>query len=198
MLPRGEAGAEVLAVDVRDVDMREGTMPVNVVDVTEDTAWIELPSERPRRRLTSVPRALVLDCPEKGAPPPAPVDVEGDRGGINPGDPIPVTPRSTVPGDDNRRTSSKPPPPVETLDAEQLPDESEDEKTHVFEGKVPVPRGEEKTLISGLPPEEEDRLNKLAAERGLSPDEMAKRLAHTGIETEEQRKDREGPKSPKP
>lgn len=88
-----------LTLDARDVDEREGTMRVEVLDATSraEAVLVTFPAERiPRGPRLWVPRALVLDLENAPppAPPPAPVETDGDRGGINPGDPlvVPATP----------------------------------------------------------------------------------------------------------
>jgi hypothetical protein len=89
VLARSDGQPLILNVDARDVDVREGTMPVNLLHVRAGLVKVELPPERPRRRVAWLSQMAVLDCPDAPMPgPPAPVGAEGDREGIIPGDPI--------------------------------------------------------------------------------------------------------------
>jgi hypothetical protein len=65
----GGPEAKMLRVDARDVDVREGTMAVKVLDVRPNAVQVELPPEHQRGRMVWLPRALVLDCPAEGTPP---------------------------------------------------------------------------------------------------------------------------------
>jgi hypothetical protein len=60
-------------------------MRVNVLAVRPNAVKVELPPERQQGRVVWLPPSLVLDCPEVAAP----AEVDGDRSGIVPGDPIP-------------------------------------------------------------------------------------------------------------
>ena len=135
VLARGDGRPMVLHVDARDVDMREGTMPVNVLHVCTDVVGIELPPERPRRRMAWVSRAMVLDCPDAPPPgPPAPVEVEGDRGGIIPGDPVPTERPEDIRFEVERRSQAGAQRP--TAAGEGEPEEG---RTRVYTGRAPRP-----------------------------------------------------------
>jgi hypothetical protein len=125
----------VLRVDARDVDVREGTMPVNVLHV--------------RAGLAKVSQMMVRDCPDAPmpGPPVAHFDAEGDRGGIVPGDPIPSETdedvRARFEAEADARSQAR---------AEQLPkvatdDDPEDERTRVYGGR---PKAQRPTLLGGL------------------------------------------------
>jgi hypothetical protein len=146
VLARGDGQPMVLNVDARDVDVREGTMPVNVLQVRAGLVGVELPPERPRRRVVWLSQAMVLDCPD--APPPSPValfEAEDDRGGIIPGDLIPSEStediRARFEAEADARSRARVGLPSTTTD-----DEPEDERTRVYSGKS----GRRATLLGGL------------------------------------------------
>jgi hypothetical protein len=84
------AWGESLLVDARDVDEREGTVDVEVIDAASraDEVLVAFPPERVLRgQRVWLPRALVLDI--AAAHPSSPrlaIDMTGDRAGLNPGD----------------------------------------------------------------------------------------------------------------
>src|SRR5262249_7537811 len=140
--PNGKA--LVLTVDARDVDVREGTMPINVLQIRAGLVAAELPPERPRRRMVWLSQAMVLDCPAEGTPPSpvALVEAEGDRGGTAPGDPSPsesveeIRERGEAEADARSKARTGTGLPSATTDD----DEPEEERTHVYTRRPGKPR----------------------------------------------------------
>jgi hypothetical protein len=87
LLPTGGPLNELLVVDARDVDEREGTMPVVVLDMRPDVVQVGVPIAPRSHHRVWISRALVIDCPPDPPPPPDdPGGTEGDPRGLPPGD----------------------------------------------------------------------------------------------------------------
>jgi hypothetical protein len=143
--------AKVLNLDARDVNLREGTVPVTVLDASRpDVVLVELPPERQRGRVVSLPRGLVLDCPESAPPSatPAAVGVEGDRGGIILGDPIPQERVEVFRAPLKAEADARSRPQLPSAQAEEDDDDgaTPEEETRVYTGKS----RKRPTLLGGL------------------------------------------------